>query len=154
MGKDDKTTAPPTAETADAAFLNTVVELAQRTSSSLRGLEDISKEMVRTTQHCMDERKESEQLTQTRVDALIASKEENAKALLAELAELAEQIKAVCTLAPRQPKWLWCFRELVTLVQEKPLATLVTLFGLMLFAVVLAELGWNVTDWIQLPPGG
>ena len=151
MGKDDKKATAPPAETAEAAFLSTVIDLAERTASSLRGQEDISAEMVRTTQHCMEERKESEQLTQARVDALIQSKDENTKAVTERLEELEKQIKAVCALAPRQPKWLWCFRELVGLVEKKPLATLVTLLGLMLCAVVLAELGWNVTDWIQPP---
>tara|TARA_Y100000310_G_scaffold320635_1_gene377269 strand:- start:1169 stop:1579 length:411 start_codon:yes stop_codon:yes gene_type:complete len=135
----------------DAAFLDSVIKLAERTSDSLRGLEDCQREIVRTTTHCMDERKESERLTQARVDALITSKTENSGALERRLKTLEKQIKAVCALAPRQPKWLWCFRELVTLVEAKPLATMATLLGLALSAVVLAELGFNITDWIQPP---
>jgi len=154
MGTDDKKGTAPPAETTDAAFLRTVIDLAERTASSLRGQEDISAEMVRTTQHCLDERKEAEQLTQGRIDALIKSKDENAKALVKALEELTKKVTEVCALAPRQPKWLWCFRELVSLVEKKPLATMATLLGLMLFAVVLAELGWNITDWIQPPSGG
>jgi hypothetical protein len=99
----------------------------------------------------MSERKDSEELTQARVDALIEAKAVSAKATMERLERLEKQVKTVCALAPRRPKWLWCFRELVTLVQEKPLATMVTLFGLTLFAVVLAELGFNLTDWIQPP---
>tara|TARA_Y100000310_G_scaffold335654_2_gene418212 strand:+ start:767 stop:1231 length:465 start_codon:yes stop_codon:yes gene_type:complete len=154
MGKDDKKPPSPTAETADAAFLTTVIDLAERTASSLRGQEAISAEMVRTTTHCMDERKESEQLTQARVDTLIGAQSEYKDMMEKRLKALEKRIQRVCDLAPRQPKWLWCFRELVTLVEKKPLATIVTILVLLLSAVVLAELGWNVTDWIQPPSGG
>ena len=151
MGTDDKKRTAPPAETVDATFLSTVIDLAERTASSLRGQEDISAEMVRTTQHCLEDRKEAEALTQGRIDALVKSKEENTKALVKEMEALRKQVKAVCALAPRQPKWLWCFRELVALVEKKPLATMATILVLLLSAAVLAELGWNVTDWIQPP---
>lgn len=135
----------------ETSFLDTVISLAERTSSSLRGLEDISQEMVRTTEHCMNERKEAERLTQLRVDALVDSRKKFREVVRGELKELSEKISEVCRLAPQQPKWLWCFRELVALVESKPLATLAALFGLMLFAAVLAELGFNITGWIQPP---
>ena len=151
MGTDGKKGTAPPAETADAAFLRTVVDLAERTAASLRGQEDLSSEVVRTTQHCLEDRKESEALTQGRIDALIKSKDENAKAVVKELKALTKKVTEVCALAPRQPKWLWCFRELVCLVEKKPLATLATLLGLALCAVVLAALGFNITDWIQPP---
>jgi hypothetical protein len=151
MGKDDDKDPTALPSQVDAAFLTSIIDLAERTSSSLRGLEDVMGEMVKTTTHCMSERKDSEELTQARVDALIEAKAVSAKATMERLERLEKQVKTVCALAPRQPKWLWCFRELVTLVQEKPLATMVTLFGLTLFAVVLAELGFNLTDWIQPP---
>jgi hypothetical protein len=102
----------------------------------------------------MSERKDSEGLTQARVDALIEAKAVSAKATAEHMEELETQIKEICALAPRQPKWLWCFRELVTLVETKPLATMVTILVLLLSAAVLAELGWNVTDWIQAPSVG
>ena len=147
MGTDDKTGSTPQ----EALFLESMISLAERTSSSLRGLEGVSQEMVKTTEHCMNERKEAERLTQLRVDALVDSRKRLREVVQGELKELTEKISEVCALAPRQPKWLWCFRELVTLVEKKPLATIVTIFVLLLLAAVLAELGWNVTDWIQPP---
>jgi len=148
MGTDDK---PSTPQTTDAAYLESVLSLVERTSDSLRGLDDTTKEMVRSTDHCMKDREESERLTQARIDVLIQSETDFKEKIEERLRELEEQIKKVCALAPRQPKWLWCFRELVGLVEKKPLASVAVILGLLLFAVVLAELGFNITDWIQPP---
>jgi len=68
------------------------------------------------TARCM----ESKDLCQTRIDAMVKAWKEREKAWEKEKNDYLQRIDTIIKYAPKQPKWIWAFRELTRIAEKRP----------------------------------